>query len=598
MHLLRIWRCVLGLVSALGFGVGPMAYAQPPLSRPAGGDSTVAFINVNTITMVDDRVRPDQVVIVRGGRITSMGARDRIPVPDDAIVVDGGGRYLVPGLADSHVHLDGDGTRTGTSRGDFGDGPLYLAHGVTSVINMRGLTEHLEWRRRIERGELVGPTIYTSGEFVNEPRVNTPDEVQSELEAQVRAGYDLIKFRPVYSRETGYLTTEGLSRPAYLRLNDAARELGIPLTGHAPVNLGLEALLEARQSLAHIGELSHVYFLPMLGNLHWLVVTAISFATLTVIAVTTGLATVRNRWRPLPPAPHAVSRVRELAGLQLLAAAIAAACAIFFLPGGPYFASGTLRVVFTAMLLLVAVATTAIVLKTVTIWSEHETTGGARVQAAVASVAGIALAWAALAFWVPVVWRSTPRGIDHVAGMVRAAGISVQTTLVAYDAVGGAGRRALVADAAIDYMQPDVQARWRRLRTPSPRLRYTDFMQALAGALHRAGVPLVVGTDAMGYPLVVPGASLHRELELLVESGLAPVDALRAATRAPAVLLRRPLEFGRIAPGARADLLLVNGNPLERIGRLRDIEGVMARGRWYSRHDLDLMLQALASGSE
>ena len=595
---LSIWRRVLCLVAALALGAGQQVFAQAPDAGFVNGNGTVAFVNVNTVTMADDRVRPDQVVVVRGGRITSIGARGRIPVPEDARVIDGAGRYLVPGLTDAHVHLDGDGTRVGTSRADFGDGLLYLAYGVTSVINMRGLPVHLEWRRRIERGDLVGPTIYTAGEFVNEPRVNTPDEVQRELETQVRAGYDLVKFRQVYSRETGYLTTEGLSRQAYVRMNDVARELGIPLTGHAPVNLGLDALLEARQPLAHLGELSHVYFLPMLGNLHWLAITAVAFVMLTLISVTTGLATVRNRWRVLPPAPRAVSRVRELAGLQLLAAAIASACAISFLPGGPYSASGTLRVVFTAMLLLVAAATTAIVFATVTIWSEHETTGAARVQAAVASVAGIALAWVALAFWVPVVWRSTPRGIDHVAAMVRDAGISVQTTLVAYDAVGGPGRRALAADPVLDFMHPEVQVRWRRLRTPAPRLRYTDFMKALAGSLHRAGVLLVAGTDAMGYPLVAPGASLHRELELLVESGLAPVDALRAATRAPAAFLQRPLEFGRIAPGARADLLLVNGNPLENVGRLRDLEGVMVRGLWYPRHELALMLQGLASDSE
>jgi imidazolonepropionase-like amidohydrolase len=594
-HLSRLFVVLVLLLVA---GTGQMAHARqpdPPVSAP--GRETV-FVNVHTITLNDASVRRDQVVIVRNGRIVSMGSRSRLPVPVDAVVIDGRGGYLLPGLTDSHVHLDGDGTRVGTSRGEFGDGPLYLAHGVTSVVNMRGLPEHLRWRERVERGELLGPTIYTAGEFVNEPRVTTPEDVRRELEAQVAAGYDLIKFREVYSRETGYLTTEGLTRESYVAMNTVAAQLGIPLTGHSPANLGLEPVLETGQALAHLGALSHIYFLPMLNHPVWLAVTGLAFLALTVIAVTSGLATIINHWRVLPPPPRAISRVRELAGLQLLAAAIAAASAILFLPGGPLFESATLRWVFTAMLVLVAAATTAIVYAMVTIWSEHDTSRAARVQAVVASIAGVALAWAAFAFWVPMIWRSSDRGIALLADHLREAGVSVQTTLVAYDALGGVGRRALMADPAIDYLHPEVQTRWRRLRGTAPRLRYTDFMQKLARILHERGVTLIAGTDAMGYPLVTPGSSLHRELDLLVGSGIPPLDALRAATLEPARFLKRPTEFGRIAPGMRADLLLVEGNPLDDITRLRAPVGVMARGHWYPRAELQRMLTGLASDSE
>jgi imidazolonepropionase-like amidohydrolase len=596
MH--RLSRLTIVFAVLLVFGTGQRAHARQPSSSLPASPPEMVFVNVNTITLNDDVVRPDQVVIVRHGRIVAMGRRSQIPVPDGAAVIDGRGGYLVPGLADSHVHLDGDGTRIGTSRGDFGDAPLYLAYGVTSVVNLRGLPEHLRWRERVANGDLIGPTIYTAGEFVNEPRVTTPAEVRQELEAQAAAGYDLIKFREVYSRETGYLTTDGLSLEAYVEMDKVASELGLPLTGHSPANLGLQALLDTGQSLAHLGALSHVYFLPMLSHPVWLAVTALAFLALTVIAVTSGLSTIINRWRVLPSPPRAVSRVRELAGLQLLAAAIAAASAILFLPGGPLFESATLRWVFTVMLVLVAAATTAIVFAMVTIWSEHDTSRAARVQAVIASIAGVTLAWAAFAFWVPMIWRSSDRGIALLADQLREAGVSVQTTLVAYDALGGLGRRALMADPAIDYLHPEVQTRWRRLRGTAPRLRYTDFMQKLAGILHQRGVTLIAGTDAMGYPLVTPGASLHRELELLVGSGLSPLDAMRSATIEPARFLRRPAEFGRIAPGMRADLLLVGGNPLDNIARLREPVGVMARGRWYPRAELQRMLTGLASDSE
>ena len=112
--------------------------------------------------------------------------------------------------------------------------------------------------------------------------------------------------------------------------------------------------------------------------------------------------------------------------------------------------------------------------------------------------------------------------------------------MVAYDAIGGPGRPALVDDSAMDYLQADVRARWLRIPQGVPSwYRYTDFTKKVTSALHRAGVPLMVGTDAMGFPLLTPGSSLHRELQLLVQSGLTPYEAVRAATVVPASFLGR-----------------------------------------------------------
>ena len=119
-------------------------------------------------------------------------------------------------------------------------------------------------------------------------------------------------------------------------------------------------------------------------------------------------------------------------------------------------------------------------------------------------------------------------------------------------------------------------------------------MKKVVGALHRAGVPLVAGTDAMGVPLLVPGASLHRELQLLTESGLTPYEAIRAATVNPAVFLRKEEEFGTVAVGRRADLLLVAGDPLQDLTPFEEPVGVMVRGRWLAREDLRQRLAALA----
>jgi imidazolonepropionase-like amidohydrolase len=111
-------------------------------------------------------------------------------------------------------------------------------------------------------------------------------------------------------------------------------------------------------------------------------------------------------------------------------------------------------------------------------------------------------------------------------------------------------------------------------------------------ALHRAGAGLLLGSDA---PQVfnVPGFSVHEELELLVDAGLDPYQALVTGTVNPARFFGREGEFGIVAAGAAADLILLRGNPLDEIGNTRTIDGVMLRGQWFDRGDLDGILERL-----
>jgi hypothetical protein len=101
--------------------------------------------------------------------------------------------------------------------------------------------------------------------------------------------------------------------------------------------------------------------------------------------------------------------------------------------------------------------------------------------------------------------------------------------------------------------------------------------QELTGKLYRAGVPLLVGTDAPE-PQVTPGFSLHQELELLVESGLPPAAALRAATLHNATVLKQLEHLGSVAPGKLADLIVLSANPLGDIRHTRQIEWVIRGG--------------------
>lgn len=583
------------LVASLWLAIITPTFAQPPRDRSQVAPAPVAFVNVNVIPMDRERVEQRQTVVVRGDRIAAIGAAKDISVPEGAAVIDGAGRYLLPGLTDAHVHLPG--TVFARSRPDFGDGVLYLAFGVTSVMNLGGTATDLEWRRRVESGEILGPTIYTSGQFVNEPRVNTIEDVQREVDAHARDGYDIIKFREVMDPSGRFTaTSRGLVLPVYRRLNEAAREAGIPLVGHAPVNLRLDALLETRQDLAHSGALSNIYFLPLASNPRYLVATGAALSTLVVVASIWGFATVIRRWRPSShDRSPTLSRIRGLTRWVLVAGVIALVCAALFLPGGPLFESRALRLLFTAVAAFIAVAALAVSLHTFSIWRETRASRFGRMQASLVSITTLALAYVLLSFWVPVAWRSSDSGIERLAQRVRDSGISVQTTLINYELLSGPERRALIQEPAMEYLDETIRTRWRGLpQAGSPGYAYHRFMKRVVGALHRADVPLVAGTDAFGVPLLVPGASLHRELQLLTESGLTPYEAIRAATVNPAVFLRKDQEFGTVAEGKRADLVLVAGDPLQDLAHLKEPVGVMVRGRWLSREDLHQRLAALA----
>jgi imidazolonepropionase-like amidohydrolase len=126
-----------------------------------------------------------------------------------------------------------------------------------------------------------------------------------------------------------------------------------------------------------------------------------------------------------------------------------------------------------------------------------------------------------------------------------------------------------------------VQAQYRR-------------MEALVRMMVAAGVPILAGSDTPN-PWVFPGFGLHDELELLVEAGLTPLQALQAATLNPARFLGRADELGTVTIGKLADLLVLEGNPLEDISHTRGIRAVIADGRLYRRGELDRMLEELAA---
>lgn len=120
-----------------------------------------------------------------------------------------------------------------------------------------------------------------------------------------------------------------------------------------------------------------------------------------------------------------------------------------------------------------------------------------------------------------------------------------------------------------------------------------DFNARLVRALDQAGVPILAGTDAAFIPGLAPGLSLHEELAALVAAGLTPYDALAAATVTPATWLGVIGDRGTVEVGKRANLLLLDADPLAAIENTRKIDHVLFNGRHFARPELDAMLTAL-----
>jgi imidazolonepropionase-like amidohydrolase len=125
------------------------------------------------------------------------------------------------------------------------------------------------------------------------------------------------------------------------------------------------------------------------------------------------------------------------------------------------------------------------------------------------------------------------------------------------------------------------------------RKRFFQMELEMTLAMFRAGVPFMAGTDTAAGVHVFPGFSLHEELELFVQAGLTPMQALQTATRNPAEFMGRLADMGTVAQGKLADLVLLDANPLDDIANTRKIRAVVLAGRYFDRASLDQMLQTV-----
>lgn len=213
-------------------------------------ESIKAFQHVNVIPMDSERVLPDQTVIVGNNKIKSIGPASTIVIPAGAEIVDGQGKFMIPGLTDVHAHFF---TEQEISPKTLPlEAKLMLANGVTTARIQCGDSLYLDLRKRIDGNTTTGPDLFIScpqlvgrwpfrGLFFGKV-VQTPEEAKAAIQQFAQQGYDAIK------------VTFFMQPPAYEAIAKEARAWGLRLTGHVGPDVGLPRALAAGQQVEHMDE--------------------------------------------------------------------------------------------------------------------------------------------------------------------------------------------------------------------------------------------------------------------------------------------------------------------------------------------------------
>jgi imidazolonepropionase-like amidohydrolase len=466
---------------------GLLLCAVPPLAQTEQND-----LVITGATLIDGTGAPPRkatTIIARRGRIIAVAADGEIRQPKAARVIDAAGKYVIPGLADMHVHF-GLGTplpRRAEETAEVLARCLY--YGVTSILNLGASDASTEsirtLRARRAAGTLQAPYIYGTGGHLTVPGTHP---VFTIMPARIRQRAESI-LSETPPREPANLYTLGLGI-SLVRTSDAARK-----AVRERASGGMDAVKITIESGP-----------PSFGDNH----------PLMPVEMIRAIVDEAER-HSLPVFAH-VTSPHELA---------------LALDGGT---AGVVHAVVDRPL----------------------------------PDAALARRMAAKRFtYVPTLtlfegWARYPADLNALDDPFLRESLSDEaiTALREPRFVDTIRRR---ADAVAGAPGAD----------PS---RHVRDVLSNVGILHQQGVPMAVGTDTAN-PFVFPGYSVHRELELLVRAGLTPMKALQAGTRRAAEMLRADDAFGTIEAGKRADLLILDANPLDDIRNTRTLKVVVSEGR-------------------
>ncbi|WP_422477534.1 amidohydrolase family protein [Pleomorphochaeta sp. DL1XJH-081] len=428
---------------------------------------TQAFVHANVIPMTEpDMVLENAIVVIEGNTITYVGT-DYDRIPKSADVIDCSGKWIVPGLADAHVHLLFNSL----------DPLLFLANGVTSVRNMASLTDSgrddtrfafnvpLEFRDSTQRGDVLSPWVYQASP-IHEARtgkyfdrslyldINSAEAGKRAVQIASEKGFDYFK---IYNK---------LPRTAFFSVVEEAEKFDLPVVGHVPHEVAIEEVIEG--SLMHSIEHLTGYINPF-GKMKFSLDRLDDYAELSAVAGIWNVPTLEV-WKNIVTPDH-----------------------IDDIDSDP--------------------------------WTRYISASNRKI------------------------W----------SGSINSFSSLIKRKVDGYSIL------------------------------PSEHIK--DF-ELIVKALIEADAPIAAGTDS-GTLNVVAGTSLHKELESFVELGMTPWEALASSTSHAAECFGKANEFGSIQAGFRADLLVLDNNPLKDISHLRDINLVVVQGIPYKQSELIDILDQL-----
>lgn len=442
-------------------------------------ESPLAIKNVGVLSTDCTAILDSLTVLVKNGKIVSI-AKD-VSITKEYKIVDGTGRFLIPGLIDSHAHLH-------KSKNDL---LLYLANGVTHITNNNSESDQriLKWRQEAEQGSL-SPKIYIAAGgmstkkgiiqkiktlfFGDSPKYNTPAQGRKAVKKFKSQGYDALK---MYN----------LNREVYLAVADEAKKQNIPLIGHLPIEVGLERLYTSGQSqLAHVEEI--------IKN------TIEDFGGLNVDNAEEYMAYLKKNSNDI------ASKLKKKN--------ITVSSTIWIIESIPKQKFGIESFLKTIKL-------------------EYQNPG--QIEGSILSKG-----------WLPGNNSYENLEIKNNPEKIKKSKVFWKT--------------------------------------------YVEANHIMTKALVDNGVILTAGTDS-NTAGVIAGFSLHDELESLSKIGLSNAQVLRSATLASAELMQS--DAGKIEVGARADLVLLEKNPLVDINNTRTINAIVTNGKFLDRTVLDKILQSI-----
>jgi hypothetical protein len=484
-----VFRKLLSVFIACNF----MMFLTVCSPGPSGDEPSFVFENISTVDAVNG-LRTGQSVVITGNKIIDAGPAEDVQAPTGATLIDGSGKYMIPGLWDAHVHI----TNTEALRPAMF--PLFIVNGITYVRDTSATFDTIlpmrERAREASQSNGMAPQVYISGPHIESEQISwassvsavSPEDAAAIADSLISKDIDEIKLY------------ELLPRDIYAEVLSIANEKGYNVSAHVPLSMDV---VEASE--AGLASMEHMQNLELSCSSDW--------ETL-----------LKSRQEMIAEGAHlsgnemrgSIHRAQRLHAIQT-------------------FDEERCEIVIQA---LAANNTWQVPTLTITTVADHR-------------------------LFASDDWRDTFRYLPETVRLdweERAVSMTEQ--------------EASEEDSA-----------------------YAEWAYNIIPKLAEAGVGIMAGTD-MPLALLTPGFSLHEELVMLVDAGLTPMQVLEAATLRPAQYFGLENEQGSISRNMIADVVILDGNPLDDISNTQRINAVMRNGHLHTRDDLDSILAQLEENGE